>query len=215
MHNRFNADHVMPYSFYNPFVKEYFMLKVTLCAFLTILSFAVMAEDHQHDHSDQHESEHRQHEAHQHGVASLNWVMDDNTLQVLLDSPAMNLLGFEHEPHDEEDKMRVDKVMEQLKNPDNVLMFNGGDCKLLSVEIENPFEEEAHEHGQVHEHETEHSDITAEYLFSCEQSAELTAIEITLFDTFSGFEKIDTQWIVNNQQGAATLSHDNHSLQLR
>jgi len=182
------------------------MLKFVIYGFLTAIPFAAMAEDHAHEHEHQHEGEHREHEAHQHGVANLNWVMDGDTLQVLLESPAMNIFGFEHEPYDEHDKEQVDKAMSLLNNAASVVSLTGGECTLLSVEVSNPFEE-----GH-HEHEGEHSDVDAEYVFSCEQPAALEVIDVKLFDTFAGFEKIQSQWIINNKQGAATLSHDNHTV---
>jgi len=39
-----------------------------------------------------------QHNAHTHGVANLTLVSDSGTLEIAFDSPAVNLLGFEHRP---------------------------------------------------------------------------------------------------------------------
>ena len=54
------------------------------------LAVAHAHDDHDHDHA------HGTLGAHEHGVAKLNVVLDDNTLELELDSPAMNLVGFEH-----------------------------------------------------------------------------------------------------------------------
>lgn len=184
------------------------MIKLIAYALLSFIPCVVFAEEHEHHHDD--EGEHREHQAHQHGTATLNWVLEGKHLQVLLDSPAMNIIGFEHQPHDEHEKQQLKQAMVKLNQPNQVIIFKGGDCQADMAKIANPFTEEEHNHGQE-----EHSDITAEYLFSCDQPSELQSVNVMLFDTFSGFEKIDAQWIIGDQQGAATLTADNHELQLR
>lgn len=46
---------------------------------------------------DEHEHEHEQSlSAHLHGVATLNIALDDQQLELQLNSPAMNIVGFEY-----------------------------------------------------------------------------------------------------------------------
>ena len=66
------------------------MRRVLLALPFALLPLAAMAHDHDHDHA-----EHASLGAHEHGVAQLNVALDGNTLEIELESPAMNLVGFE------------------------------------------------------------------------------------------------------------------------
>ena len=75
------------------------------------LAVAHAHDDHDHDHA------HGTLGAHEHGVAKLNAVLDGNTLELELDSPAMNLVGFEHAANSDADKAKVAAVRQQLEQP--------------------------------------------------------------------------------------------------
>jgi hypothetical protein len=53
------------------------------------------------------ESERRQHDAHQHGIADLNIVLSKHELVIELRSPAYNVFGFEHNPANEQEAQYV------------------------------------------------------------------------------------------------------------
>lgn len=55
-----------------------------------------------------------------------------------------------------------------------------------------------------------HTEIAAAYHFLCQQPSQLKTIEIKLCNTFSGFEIIDSQWIVDGKQGGSRLNYNNH-----
>ena len=54
------------------------------------LAIAHAADEHDHDH------EHGSLRAHVHGVARLDMALECRTLEFELDTPAMNIVGFEH-----------------------------------------------------------------------------------------------------------------------
>ncbi|MEX5543051.1 ZrgA family zinc uptake protein, partial [Pseudomonas poae] len=62
---------------------------------LLALPFALLPLAVAHAHED-HDHEHGSLGAHEHGVGRLNAVLDGQTLELELESPAMNLVGFEH-----------------------------------------------------------------------------------------------------------------------
>ncbi|MFO6377007.1 DUF2796 domain-containing protein, partial [Pseudomonas aeruginosa] len=79
---------------------------------LVLLPFAAQAhDDHDHDHA------HGSLGKHEHGVAQLNVALDGKTLELELDSPAMNLVGFEHAASTDADKAAVAKARAQLEKP--------------------------------------------------------------------------------------------------
>lgn len=147
-----------------------------------------------------------QHGAHVHGAAILNWVMEGKTLQVSLQSPAMNMVGFEHRPDSDDEHQHVALMLENLNNTEKVVQLMGGQCELLSTKIINPFEGVSDE--------VMHAEITATYQFLCQAPSQLKTMTIELFDTFSRFERIDSQWIVDGKQGGATLNHQSHILKV-
>jgi hypothetical protein len=185
-------------------------MKLIFYILLNTLACSVFADEmHSHDQT------HHQHKAHQHGVATLNWVIENQRLQLLLDSPAVNVLGFEHAPHDKHERQQLEQVIETLNQPTKVVVIKGGGCQFESAVIMNLFEEGIEtEHHHGHKHESEHSDLNAEYTFTCDKPSAIKSIDVRLFDTFSGFEKIESQWITDISQGAITLRADSHIIML-
>lgn len=182
--------------------------------FLGCVSTTSMAEtEHNHD------GEHREFEAHEHGIAEMNWVMEGQNLSLSLHSPVMNMPGFEHRPQNDLENKQLTLLMATLTRPDTIVELKGGQCTLLSSNIANPFvaigQDEDRESSFGEESHYEHNDIIVEYNFHCRQPLQLEALNIKLFDAFAGFELIHVQWIVNGIQRGVTLNHDNHLLKVR
>lgn len=168
--------------------------------------------------------EHRHHEAHVHGVASLNAVIEDNALYLELQSPAMNLVGFEHMPSNHEQEEAVEKTVKTLEQGDRIFTIpSAAGCKLVEAEVESPLHKEEHgdHHGDKHEHEDDaehhehedgHSEFHATYHFQCTAPAALTYIDVQLFKLFPATEEIDAQFISDKGQGAAELNANNYRL---
>lgn len=182
------------------------------------------------------ESERRQHDAHQHGVADLNIALSKHELVIELRSPAYNVFGFEHSPANEQEAQYVVERIALLKKADQLFSINPkAVCQLRTVEIENPFEhdlEEDHEHDKTneqegdhehHEHEgdhehhepekTTHTDIEALYRFSCKKAQQITSLDaLGLFTKFPNFETLNVQWVSDIRQSAKHLSKDNSNV---
>ena len=183
------------------------------------LAIAHAAEDHDHDH------EHGSLGAHEHGVGRLNAVLDGQTLELELDSPAMNLVGFEHVATTAADKAKVAAARKQLENPS--ALFNlpkAAGCVISSQELNSPLfgdkpeadHDDDHDHDAkdgAHEHHHDHSEIHAHYQFTCATPTALSNLDLTqVFKTFPATQKIQVQLIgPSGQQGvdatatAATL----------
>lgn len=178
---------------------------------LLALPFALLplvaAQAHEHGHDHDHEHSHDSLGAHEHGVASLNAALDGNVLELQLESPAMNLVGFEHAAKSDADKAKVAAAKRELEQPITLFALNSGDCKTTEVELESPlFGEADHDHDHDHDHhahEGEHSDIHAHYRFECAKANELKQLDLAeLFKRFPATEKIQVQLIgPNGQQG--------------
>ena len=172
------------------------------------LTVAHAANEHDHDHDHEHGSL----GAHEHGVGRLNAALDGQTLELELESPAMNLVGFEHAATTDADKAKVAAARAQLEKP--LALFNlpaAAGCKVVSQELESPLfgdKPDADDHDDdagkdSHEHHHDHSEIHAHYQFSCATPGALKTLDLaTVFSTFPATQKIQVQLIsASGQQG--------------
>lgn len=180
------------------------------------LSICTLAHEHDHD-------EHASLGAHEHGVASLNLAVDGNQVMLELDSPAVNLLGFEHAASQPDDIAKVAAVKAQLQQADQLFELPAAaDCSLTSVDLDSPLfaaapaehehEHEEHAHEGDHEHEEHkhhHADIEASYSFTCNQPAQLTSLQLPLFKTYPGLQRLNVQAITASGQMGAELTAEN------
>jgi hypothetical protein len=180
--------------------------------------------------SDTHEHEYDQHDAHVHGVAALNLALEGDEVHIELDSPAANIVGFEHAPSSEADHAALSKAATVLKNGDQLFIFNKeAGCRMEKsmltsalLEEEDPdhddkhsddHDHEKHEHEKHEEHEDEsHSDIEAVYHFECDEPAKLTQLTIELFNAFPATEELNVQYILESKQGARELTTNDRVL---
>ena len=184
------------------------------------LAIAHAADEHDHDH------EHGSLGAHEHGVGRLNAVLDGQALELELDSPAMNLVGFEHVATSAADKAKVAAARKQLENP--LALFNlpkAAGCVISTQELNSPLfgdkpeadhDDDDHDDDAkdgAHEHHHDHSEIHAHYQFTCATPTALSNLDLSqVFKTFPATQKIQVQLIgPSGQQGvdatatAATL----------
>ena len=174
---------------------------------------AAQAANHEHSHAHAHE-EHASLGAHEHGVASLNVALDGQTLEIQLQSPAMNLVGFEHEAKSDADKAKVAAARQHLEQPQALFALPiEAKCALQDSELDSPlFGGHAHDE---HEHADEHghSDIDASYRFACANAGALKTLELgSFFGTFPGTEKLEVQLIGPSGQQGAELTPSNSRL---
>jgi hypothetical protein len=182
------------------------MRRLLLALPFALLPLAVVhaADEHDHDH------EHGSLGAHEHGVGRLNAVLDGQTLQLELESPAMNLVGFEHAATSEADKAKVVAARTELENP--LALFNlpkAAGCVVSSQELNSPLfgdkpdADDDHDEDAKDEHHHEHSEIHAHYQFTCATPGALNTLDLAnIFSTFPATQKIQVQLIgPSGQQG--------------
>jgi hypothetical protein len=177
----------------------------------TLLPLVAQANEHNHAHA-----EHGSLAAHQHGVARLNVVLDGTTLELQLESPAMNLVGFEHAASNAADQAKLAAARGELEQPQVLFGLVAGDCTVSTQELQSPlFADAAHdEHGHDEQHaDDDHGDIHAHYQLDCEKPAELKLLDLSeLFKRFPATEKIQVQLIGPSGQQGVELTPANASL---
>jgi len=162
------------------------------------------------------------HEAHVHGLAKLTLIAEADVINMQLESPAMNIVGFEHEPKTKEQQKTLEQALKKLNKPEVLIAFNGGQCSFAGVDVDNPFKIDAqhdkHEHDEhkhdhdEHKHEqdehedSEHRQFVVEYQAQCKKINELKAINFTLLNEFKAVEALEVQYVLSGKQGAVTLN---------
>lgn len=183
-------------------------------------------------------AESRHHEAHEHGAARMNVALEGNDLYIEFTSPAANIVGFEHHPNTEKQKVAVRKAIETLKAGKTLFILSPGAegrlaKSLVHTDIESDSDQESeHEHTQeqgginkgaeeqkhqenheAEEHER-HSDFKAEYHFVCKKPEKLALIEVTLFRLFPGIEHIEVQLLTSGKQTAVELTAKKNKIKM-
>lgn len=182
---------------------------VTVLALAFLLSNPLAAREPGHDDHDQ---EQRQLGAHVHGMASLKIALEDQAVAIELESPAANLVGFEHPPENAEEQQRVSQAVAALGDYRNLLTITGGACRQAEADVHSPFGEKGGE--SAHDHEV-HTDFEAGYRLQCPSVAAIESIELTLFERFPGFEKVKVEWVGPGGQGSKEVTKGDSRLSLK
>jgi len=191
-----------------------FSLKTTFC--LIALGFCVLAPVQQLSAAEVH-----QHGAHVHGIATLNVALDGHDLYMELESPAANIVGFEHEPKNDAQAQQLHDALELLESAEKMVSLPVvAECMAGATHLAGE-ETREHDHDTGHhdddgeekaedshgEH-SDHSDISVTYQFHCENPEKLESIGVRLFEHYPGFEKINVQLLTSKKQTAVTLTPD-------
>jgi len=170
------------------------------------------ADEHAHDHDHVHGSL----GAHVHGIASLNLALEGTKFEIELDSPAINLVGFEHQATSDADKAKLAGARAALEKPLTLFALPAAAaCKVTEMELESPLFGDAHDHDHDHDHDEDghshqHADIEAEYEFNCTAPEQLKALDLSaFFKQFPGTEKFKVQFVGPNGQKGAEVTPAN------
>lgn len=208
-----------------------YLAAILALGFLVLMTGSDMsAADHTH---------HRQHSSHVHGVAQMNLAVEGEKVFIELESPAMNVVGFEHQPSTSAQRIAVREAAKKLEDGGSLFAFSEkAGCALVSATIDSALlehgeEEQAHgdSHEEHHDEETpegkhqhqveaeshgteKHSEFEVSYQFTCASPKKLRALEVNIFEVFPGFEQIDAQILTTSGQSGAKISARNNRVDL-
>ncbi|WGZ94400.1 MAG: DUF2796 domain-containing protein [Candidatus Thiothrix putei] len=175
----------------------------SLC--LALSSSTLYADDHEH--------EHEEHGAHEHGAATLAIAAGAEGLEIMLESPAANIIGFEHAATTDEDKQKLTDAVKKLEAGAELFSMNTeAGCTLKSAEVISALlgnAEDAAKSKDDHDHKEgeTHNDMDVTWSFACTQPAELKEVTVKLFTAFpDGFQHIKAEWVT--EKGASALELD-------
>lgn len=172
---------------------------------LSLATLPVLAAGEGHD-------QHGNHPAHVHGVGKLDVALEGNTLTLHLDSPLINLVGFEHEANSGKDKDAVRAAVKNLRDVNRMFATDAAaQCKPAEVQLESAALPPALL-GEKKSASSEaaptdgHADLDGDFTLVCASPGALATVDVSgLFAAFPGFHRIDVQLVTPKKQGAAQL----------
>ncbi len=148
--------------------------------------------------------------AHVHGTVDLTIAQEGNLVEIAIESPAINIVGFEHQARTNEQKQAVAQAKTALETPTQLFSFIGSDCQATTIKTNLS---SLLDTGEIKN--TSHREINGHYTYVCNVGSKLEVIAVKLMAQFSGIEKITVMWITDNQQGAVDLTPNANQIKLR
>ncbi len=161
---------------------------------------------------------HAKGKAHAHGTVDVNLVTDAGSIKIQMTSPLDNLLGFERSPRTDAERQRVEAMATQLRAADKLFRLPpAAACQLNQVQLHAPvvgLKTPGAESEPSSTPQSGHSDLDALFEFTCAQAAQLSHLDIDLFKTFSGIQRINIQLVTPRGQTQQTLKRPAQRLKL-
>jgi len=161
---------------------------------------------------------------HQHGHGTLNLAIEGQAVQMELEVPGADIVGFEYEATSADDQAKVKAAEDKLAQPLAlfVLPRNAG-CRVTSAKVvvarESEEDHDAHEHDDAHAeaggHEAEHSEFHAKYALSCSDVAAITTISFPYFDAFPNSEELAVTLITEKSQKVFEVDREHALIDIR
>jgi len=182
----------------------------SLIAALLFSSMLIAAPQSRHSHSDKYLAPEQ--EAHLHGTAQLTLALEGNSLEINLESPAANIVGFEHKATSEKHIKAVEKAKVHLESS-ALFLFSGCDCSLKQarVDMSSVSKQSSHDHR---DHDS-HSEIRANYSYNCSMGEKLETVSVNLISLFPQIETLKVMWITDSRQGATELTAKSNLIRMR
>jgi Protein of unknown function (DUF2796) len=120
---------------------------------------------------------------HEHGKVTINAALDGNELVIELDSPAVNVVGFEHEPRTDEERAAVQSAATLLRNGRALFsMPREARCQFEKTELKAPEWEHSDADESPHDEHEHHADYHARFSYRCWSPAHLEWLQPALLD---------------------------------
>jgi hypothetical protein len=155
--------------------------------------------------------------AHEHGHARLQMAVDDSRIDLMLNSPAHNLAGFEHEAHSDAQKKQLADINRWLETTP-LINTVAADCRVTAATVELDGGEESrgednhHEHGHDdHHEEATHREYEVTQQLECDRIEADQEFTSALMEKFEGMEELTVEWISPSGQGSARLTSSNQA----
>jgi hypothetical protein len=180
----------------------------------------------------------RQLDAHSHGEGRLAIAIEGKRVEMELEAPASDIVGFEHEPRNAKQRAAIATARKQLAKLGDVLVLShAAGCKLASAKVEvigaAAASGKGHSHGHDHDHgdakksskappaskegahdHATHSEFKVTYTLDCSTPEKLDTIGFDYFKRFKGAEKLAVTVIGPKGQSSFSVTREKPTLDL-
>ena len=172
-------------------------------------------------------AQHRELDAHEHGVGALNIAIEGNAISMELEAPGADIVGFEHPAETAQDRNAIEQAIAVLAKPQSLFSFpaNAG-CVMnrANVELEGEEHHEEHaaekHHDDAHAHEAHadeesgHTEFHAQYEMTGDTPGNITVIEFPYFETFPDARELEVQMITEKGSNRFEVERDEPRIDL-
>lgn len=139
-------------------------------------------------------------EAHEHGVGEMQILVEDMQIEIIVNLPGVDFIGFEHENLSDEEKGAIHEKIEELESyGDTLISFKTKrfmNVILKDLHVGDSEHEEGHEEG----HEHEHMEFELHFTYSIDAGENIKSIYFDSF--FKAFPTLsEVRWIMINESG--------------
>jgi hypothetical protein len=157
------------------------------------------------------------HEAHVHGLARMNLVVEGQTVDIDLRMSLADVLSFEHEPETDAQRKEDRDMVSVMRKADALFVLPpDAGCRLGEVSLESDAVSDAalspgggrgeKEHDADHHDGHGHGDLDVEISFTCRNPEKLNGIRVGMFGAFPNLRKMEVRMVTPGGQSAATLT---------
>jgi len=174
----------------------------------------------------------RQLDAHSHGEGRLAIAIEGKTVEMELEAPASDIIGFEHAPKTKAQRKTLADARKQLGKLAGVMVLSPeAGCKLKSTDVDvlgaaaggkEHDHDHDHDHGKKagakaddHDHEHgSHSEFKVTYKVECTAPEKLGSVAFDYFKSFKGAEKLNVTVIGPKGQSSYVVTREKPVLDL-
>jgi hypothetical protein len=140
----------------------------------------------------------RHHGAHVHGVTNVDLAIDGSDIDLAVEGPEVNFVGFEHDPANDEERGQLNNAVVDLRVPEAWLVLPAdAQCRRISTEVTDPGKHDA----------DGHSDLGAHYRFTCARPDLLRGVDLGLLARFPHTVQIVVNTATASGQDRHLLEH--------
>jgi len=174
----------------------------------------------------------RQLDAHSHGEGRLAIAIEGKAIEMELEAPASDIIGFEHAPKTKAQKQALVDARKRLGKLAGVMVLSPeAGCKLKSTDVDvlgaaaggKGHDHDHDDHGKKagaaktddHDHEHgSHSEFKVTYKVECAAPEKLGSVAFDYFKSFKGAEKLDVTVIGPKGQSSYVVTREKPVLDL-
>lgn len=143
---------------------------------------------------------------HSHGIATLQVAVDNDNLTLLLSSPLQNLIGFEHQARNDDERDAIARMIDTFNHAEQLFTPSAeAACTVNSVQMTSAVVDRPATIGTAND-ESGHHDIDGTFVFHCQQADQLHNLHVRLFDHYPGLQRLNVEIISAHNQHAMILT---------